>query len=38
MKGGVKAGGSVFQSEQALVLSLQIRLLGNAPKTPANIL
>ena len=38
MKGGVKAGGSVFQSEQALLLSLQMRLLGKAPKTPAKIL
>lgn len=31
MKGGVKAGGSVFQSEQALLLSLQMRLLGESP-------
>ena len=31
MKGGVKAWGSVFQSEQALVLDSQIRLLGESP-------
>ena len=31
MKGGVKAGGSVFQSEQALLLDSQMRLLGENP-------